>query len=301
MSDQAVANLDALVDEAPAPETSAETEAVQPTEGQGQPDVTEAPEGTSAEVQPEGQGQPDAESGDLYQGLLTTVPEEYHDALREAAEEMNRNVNAKLQEAAELRKSFEPYGELGLTDLDPSGLQALLQFADQISDPATARDAVLGLVDALEIDLNGDPADAEPPDPVEQVRAEVAQIREEQREREEATALAVAQAEADKALRAEYADVEKLNGKPFSTEERQQLIHLAKRFQADNDRPIEAAYKVIQSIAGQAEAGLVNSQPAHPAPAEAGGRASSAVQPVDDFDTAERLHRERNASAVSHA
>ena len=308
MSDQAFENdpLLSLADAGDATETSTEAEAVQPEEGQGQPDATIE----TSEVQPEGQGREDAETG-LYDELLSTVPEEYHEQLRAAAEGMNRNVNAKLQEAAEYRKSWEAFSDLNLQDVGAESIGALLEFAQDVSNPETARDALMAIAEAVGVDLGAVEAAAaeggqDDDNDVPLTRAEFEAWQAQQRaEFEENQRLIALQAEAHAQYTREFNEVEKLNGKPFGTQpgpngepsERQELINLAARFRADHDEPIKAAYQWMRKIRGQAEAALVNSQPKSPAVAEKGGRASSTVQPVDDFDTALRLHLERNASA----
>lgn len=286
--------LESLIEDDTTTPTSPTAEQVQPEEGQGQPSADE----TSA-VQPEGQGQPDAQAG-LYD--LSTVPEEYRSHVERIAKDIDRNVNAKLQEAAEFRKSWEPYSSLGVNEVDPEGLAALMEFAQAISDPDSARDAVLNLAKALELDLANTPdseGEGEEPDPIQEIRAELDAIKQERAQTQEQAQIAQLQQEALTAYQAEYAAVEKLNGKAFSVEEKTKLIGLAKRFQLDHDEPIKAAFQLIQEISGGAETALVNGQPTPPAPAEPAGRASSTVQPVETFEDALRLHLERNASATT--
>ena len=318
--------MSALQSEAPNPldalnETSPEAEAVQPEEGQGQPDATE----TSA-VQPEGQGQPDAETG-LYD--LSTVPEEHRAFVEEHLKNVERNANGKFQEHAEYREGWQPYEELGIQDIDPGGLGALIGFAEKLVDPETgeldpvaARDAIMEFAEGLGVDLAGDgqhegdldagDADDETDD---DVPSWARQLMDKDAERERQAAEAAEQEElreittaAEAAYRKEFEEVESLNGQPFDKtpgsspdgdpqrSERDFLIGLAKRFQLDNDEPIKAAYQLMQTISGRAEAALVNGQPEQPKPSEGRGRASSPVRAVDTFEDAERIHRERNAS-----
>jgi hypothetical protein len=294
-----VSDFDPLASLIESDPTSTPAEPVQPedatgAEGQGQP-IADQP----SAVQPEGQGQPDAQTG-LYD--LSTVPEEYRSHVEQHLKDIERNANKRFQEAAEYRKAWEPYESLGINEVDPEGLSALMEFAQAIADPESARDAVLNLAQALELDLNATPEydpdnpDNEP-DPVEELRAKVEAIEQERAAQQEQAQIAQLQQQAEAAYRAEFAEVEGLNGKPFSQEEKVELIGLARRFQLDHDEPIKAAYQFINSIRGGAEKALVDSQPAPPAPAEPAGRASSAVQPVDSFEEALRLHMERNASA----
>lgn len=289
MSEQGFDNpLDALVGD----ETSTETETVQPPEGQGQSDV----DSTSA-VQPEGQGQQDAQTG-LYD--LSTVPEEHRSFVEEHLKNIERNANAKFQEHAEYRKSWEPFGELGLQDVGAEGVGALLEFAQDLSNPETARDAILAIAQAAGVDLDQAEAMADEADDNDAplTRAEFEAWQNQQRQQwEEQQQLNTLREQALAGYQKEFAEVEGLNGKPFEGAEKQRLIALAKRFQSDHDEPIKAAFEFMQSLRGEAEKALVDGQPTPPAPSEPGGRASSPVQPVDDWDEALRLHRERNASA----
>jgi hypothetical protein len=288
--------------------TSTEAETSTAPEGQGSPDAT--PE--SSAVQPEGQGQSDAETG-LYD--LSTVPEEHRSIVEQHLKEIERNANTKFQEAAEYRKSWEPFGELGLQEVGPQGVGALLQFAQDISseNPETARGAFMALAEAAGVDLAGAVApQGEGIDPDDSADAPLTRAEfkawqdKQQAEQVEAQRLADLRVQGEAGLRAEYTEVETLNGKAFDTtpgsgsdgelSEQAELIALAKQFQLTHDRPIEAAFQWMQRIRGQAEKALVDRQPTPPAPAERGGRASSPVEAVDDWDTAERLHRERRAS-----
>lgn len=294
-------------------ETSPETEAVQPeapsADGQGSPDVSSTDEPSA--VQPEGQGLPDAETG-LFNEYLTSVPEEHRSTVEQYLKDAERNVNGKLQEAAEAAKSWEPFSELNLQDVGAEGVGALLEFAQDLSNPETAADAIRAIAEAAGVDLNssfepGDGPDSEESD-VPLTRAEFQAWQQEQvAQAEQARQFAEARDTERARLDKEYAEVEALHGKKFGTAkgpngeptERERLIALAVRFQPDHDEPIKAAYQWMQSIRGDAEAALVNSQPTPPGPSERGGRASSPVQPVDNFDDALRIHTERNASVHS--
>lgn len=290
--------------------TSPEAEAVQPDEGQGAPDASTTD--TPSAVQPEGQGQPDATTG-LFDEYLSSVPEEHRSAVEQYLKDAERNVNGKLQESAEAVKTWEPFAELGLQDVGAEGIGALLEFAQDLSNPETARDALLAIAEAAGVDLSdagapqgdgGDEIDQDTP----LTRAEFEAWQQQQRAQwEQDQQMVQLREQAAAELNKEFAAVEALNGKPFDAtpgsgsdgklSERQELIALAKRFQPDHDEPIKAAFQLMQRIRGQAEASLVNGQPTPPVAAEHGGRASSTVEPVDDFDTALRLHVERNASA----
>lgn len=288
--------------------TSPEAEAVQPegadgADGQGSPDATDEP----SAVQPEGQGQPDATTG-LFDEYLSTVPEDHRSTVEQYLKDAERNVNGKLQEAAEASKTWEPFADLGLQDVGAEGIGALLEFAQDLSNPETATDAIKAIAAAAGVDLDAAPVGDADPDPEADApltRAEFEAWQQQQRSQwDEQQKLTQLRQEEDTKLRKEFADVESLHGKPFDTTkgpngeptERERLIALAVRFQSDHDEPIKAAYQWMQTIRGEAEAALVNSQPTPPGPAERGGRASSPVKPIDNFDDALAAHIQRSAS-----
>jgi len=86
-------------------------------------------------VQPtpaEGQGDGATDSG-LYD--LDSVAPEVRDQLVPHLKAIEGNVTKKFQEAADYKKQWQPYEELGLGDIEPQQLQGLLEFASQARDP----------------------------------------------------------------------------------------------------------------------------------------------------------------------
>lgn len=274
-------------------ELEQEVEAVQP-EGQGQP-VAEG-----SEVQPEGQGQQDAHDG-LYD-LSSIEDPAIRSEVERIAKDIDRNVNGKLQEAAEYRKGWEPYEQLGVNELDPDGLGALLQFAEALSDEETAREALLQIAETVGVDLAGvDPVgEATEDDPIASVQQELEELRQWRQAQEERELYATVEAEEAQRLEAEWAEVEEAHGRPFTDDEKVRLRDLAIRFVADSEQPIKDAYEFITSVAGQAQSDLVDQAPDQPSPAEPGGQASTAVEPVETFEEAERLMRERRQMASAN-
>lgn len=274
-------------------ELEQEVEAVQP-DGQGQP-VAEG-----SEVQPEGQGQQDAHDG-LYD-LSSIEDPAIRSEVERIAKDIDRNVNGKLQEAAEYRKGWEPYEQLGVNELDPDGLGALLQFAEALSDEETAREALLQIAETVGVDLAGvDPVgEATEDDPIASVQQELEDLRQWRQAQEERELYATVEAEEAQRLEAEWAEVEEAHGRPFTDDEKVRLRDLAIRFVADSEQPIKDAYEFITSVAGQAQSDLVDQAPDQPSPAEPGGQASTAVEPVETFEEAERLMRERRQMASAN-
>ena len=274
-------------------ETSLDAEAVQPPEGQGQPVANES------EVQPlEGQGQQDGYEG-LYDLNAIDDPA-IRSEVERIAKDIDRNVNTKLQEAAEYRKGWEPYEHLGLNELDPEGLGALLSFADALADQSTAQGALMDLAQQVGVDLSAQVADGDvEASPLTGLESEVAELREWKNSQEERELFASVEAEETKRLQAEWGEVEERHGKPFSEDEQARLRDLALKFVADSDTPISDAYDFIEGITGQAQSALVDGAPDQPSPAEPAGQASTSAAPVESFEEAERLYRERRMATAN--
>lgn len=266
--------------------------AVQP-EGQGQQGAD------TPDVQPEGQGVDGVTETGLYD--LSTVPEEQREFIAPILKDIERNANARFQQHADHRATWAPYEELGVNELDPEGLGALLEFAQQL-DGEGARDAILGLAENLGIDLTGDAAVEGEPDPIAELRAEVQELREWKEARVSGEQLEAEQATAAESIQAEWAEVQKAHGRPFTDKEVERLRKLATEYlKADNPEPIKAAYSFIKELAGEAATEFVGGSPDVPATAAPGGRASTTAEPTDDFKEAQRLHAERRQQRTATA
>lgn len=250
---------------------------VQPS-GQGDPAAAQS------QVQPEGQGREDSNATGLYD--LSSVPEEYRSHVERIAKDIDRNVQAKLQEAAQFRKDWAPFDELGVRDLGADNVGALVALAQALASEDTAQSAVLELARA--VGLTVDESDGEPQEEVDplQARLEALEAREAQRQQEVATQQELTR------LQQEWAEVEKEHGRPFDQEESNLLISLADRF--DNEaEPIKAAFTLFNQIAGFGEKRLVRSKANEPRAAEPAGSASTAVTPPQTFEEAKAALVER--------
>lgn len=267
---------------------------VQPLEGQGAP--TAEP---TSEVQPESQGRQDDSTG-LYD--LSTVPEEFREHVERIAKDIDRNVNKKLAEAADYRKQWSAYEQLGIHEVEADSLQPILDLARALGseDREAAQPLVLELAKLAGLEVEGDepePAadDDNPLSPLEQRLAALEQEREQERQ---AIALQEATQKEIQRLAAEWEEVEKQHGKAFDESEAELLRSLAERFD-DSDEPIKTAYALMNQIMGLGEKGLVQAQAKQPRAAEPAGRASTAVEPPQTFEDAERLFRERMSQSAA--
>lgn len=90
---------------------------------------------------PEGQGS-DA-GGSPYDSYLNTVPEEARPAAEQWFRDTSKGLDAKLQEAAELKKTWEPYEPLRetLQQYDPEAASQLFAWYEQVySDPQAKKE-----------------------------------------------------------------------------------------------------------------------------------------------------------------
>lgn len=275
---------------------SPEPTAVQPPEGQGAPTDSPSP------VQPAGQGQPDGATG-LFD--LSSLDETVRPTVEPFLKDIERNVNGKFAEHAEYRKRYEGFDDLGLDDVGPEGIAALLEFAEALTDPDGAKQAILDLAENVGVDLGAAaPAAPEGEDEVTALRATVEALEARLNGRDEQDQFTTLQREEATRLRIEWDEVEAAHkaasGQDFSDEEKERLKTLARRFVTDHPEPIKAAYEFIQNIAGAATGQFVSGAPTPPAAPTAAGAPSTTVEPTDDFDVAQQqmIERRRAAAAV---
>ena len=264
---------------------------VQPS-GQGQ-------QGAGApDVQPSGQGDEVATETGLYD--LSTVPEDQRGYVEPILKEIERNTNAKFRQHAADRQTWEPYEALGVTDLDPEGLGALIGFAEALDEDPRA--AIVGLAQTFGVDLGEVGDEPAEDDPVADLRAEVESLRAWRDERVNGEQENDARAEAAERIQTEWSEVQQLHGRDFTEAEVLRLRTLATTFlKADSETPIKDAYEYITGLTGQAATDFVAGAPTQPAPAEPAGRASTTAVPVDDIEEAQRLHGERRRARAAHA
>lgn len=105
--------------------------------------------------------QPDMGQGEngtgIFDSYLQTVPDDAREYVTGYLKDAEKNVNTRLQEAAELR----PYQEAGITQLDPQGLKQLVDWYGQVTSDdgawkefisSAAREAGLSLAEAQQLE-----------------------------------------------------------------------------------------------------------------------------------------------------
>lgn len=252
-----------------------------------QPDQGQGVDASQSQVQPDGQGQGAFSTG-LYD--LSTVPDEYRSHVEQIAKDIDRNAQAKFREAADYRKQWQPYEELGLVDQDPEQIRQLIELSQLLGDESTAQDAVLALAQRVGLEVEG--YDDEPegePDPNAELRAMVESLSQAESQRQQEAA----QAEELERLQGEWDDIVQEHG-PFTDEQQTLIVELASRFDSE-EQPLRAAHKLFNQIVGHGEASLVKAKAGEPAAAEPAGRASTADTPPETFEEAKARFIERRS------
>src|SRR6266849_3917357 len=92
------------------------------------------------DIQPDGQGVAEQETGSIFDPYLQSVPEGWDTAPQGSPREIvsnylkdaEKNVNSKLQEAADLQKRFGDYKDIDLSVVPPQQLSQVLEFVQQV-------------------------------------------------------------------------------------------------------------------------------------------------------------------------
>lgn len=84
-------------------------------------------------VQPE-PGQGEEGSGSPYDSYLSRIPEQVRGEVEPVFKDWDANVSRKFQEAADFRKEWEPYQELGVQQVPPDEMQWHLTFRDALQN-----------------------------------------------------------------------------------------------------------------------------------------------------------------------
>lgn len=270
--------------------------------------MTDTPVTQASDVQPNegnlGAGQGGASQNGLYD--LTAVPEHLREAVSPILKDIEGNVTKKLMEAADFRKTWEPYGELGITDIDPQELQELLAFRELAQDPDQFREwydqvgSELGYgqdrdQDDLGLDDDGDDFGMVSKSDVEQMVQErlqealapfQQQIQEQEFEKQVQTELQSIEQELD-ALQEEHGEFD-----------REKVLRLAAAYGDEKDA-IARGYQDYADIVSGAQKGLISDKLGQPSTPETGGVPNTGAETVTDFNKARQMAKERIRAAAS--
>jgi hypothetical protein len=247
------------------------------------PDLTggaPAPEPPAAapEATPEAEYQP----SDLYATAMENVPQHLRPHVEPIFKDWDRQVTQRFQEQADFRKTWEPYQDSGIADLDPDVTKELRAFYDIAQDPETLREWVreiapqiglsLGEADAAaaaisgedDPDLGDEPGTAGlPPEADARLAAIEQRYEQEQQEREIA--------EIRQGIEQEILTLKSEN--PSLDDDQIELVKkLALSYAEEGPAAIRKGYEDYQRIAQATEARLFAQKGNGSAPAIGGGQ-----------------------------
>lgn len=255
------------------------------------PETATAPQ-EPAQAPVEGQGQPQANG--LYPDL-SGVPDAVRDAVMPLLKEYEGNVTKKFQEAAEFRKQWEPYGELGINDVQPDELQELLAFRQIAQDPEQFREWHQAV--AEELGFNQDPGETpESGEPdfksliAEALDERLGPIEQAYQSQQESTALQQAETFINTKLdelAAEHGEFD-----------RDAVCQLALAYDNQPDA-LERAHKDYSRLIGAAEKNLLDGKLNQPETPQQGGQPPSSVPQVKTFEQAKAAARQMVAQSMT--
>lgn len=252
----------------------------------------------------EGQGGEATESP--YDSYLQTVPPEAREAAETWFRDTSKGLDAKLQEAAEFRKQWEPYGSVeALPSYDPQSLTQLLEWHQQVSQSPeafkewlanTAREE--GLTPAEEAEVEQEAIEGEmTPQAIEALIAEKAAERiaplEQRLENWEVERAVDAE---DQSIRSEFERLQAENGVTLTNDQKAIVVDLGINHEGQGSW-VQHGFERFQSMSSAAQKAFVEDKTKAPPTAVSPGGVAS-LEPAKDWKTAEARHRERLRQAT---
>lgn len=252
----------------------------------------------------EGQGGEATESP--YDSYLQTVPPEAREAAETWFRDTSKGLDAKLQEAAEFRKTWEPYGNVEpLQSYDPQSLTQLLEWHQQVSQSPeafkewlanTAREE--GLTPAEEQEVEAEVMQGEmTPERIEHLIAEKAQERigplEERLQNWEIERAVDAE---DQSIRSEFERLQAENEITLTNDQKAMVIDLGINHEGQGSW-VQHGFERFQSMSTAAQKAFVEDKTKAPPTAVSPGGVAK-LEPTRDWKTAEARHRERLRQAT---
>jgi hypothetical protein len=233
--------------------------------------------------------------GGLYDQYLEDASDEVRPIAEEYLKGLSGKVDATFREAAELRKTWEPYEQVGINNYDAQSLRQFIDWREQVdATPEGFKEWVLEVAPQLGLtlqeqrQLEKDSEDASPDvqaqieqfaaerlAPLEAWRAEQEQVRQEQTMAQDIQTRV-------NALKGEHGD--------FDEETEKFILDLG--MQDMTDGWVEAGFKRYQQMIAAANREFVTEKVAQPARPETGG-GYAAAEPITSFKQANELARER--------
>ena len=241
-----------------------------------QPEVTEAP----MEAVSEGQG------NTPYGEYLDKLPEDIRESVEPVFKEWDSNVTKRFQEAADFRKTWEPFQDLGLTEVPRDELENLIALRELAASNPDGFDAwlrdtaqergILGQEGVEEDPFADDPMLNDQLDPMMSKLQELEQWKEQQEyESRVSEAMKVVEQQVKDASE-KYPDVPQDLAEQF----------LSSFAESDPENAVNLAYEAAQKWIAQIQQGMVTDKLAQPEAAEGGSRADGSPEDIKDFRAA---------------
>jgi anthranilate/para-aminobenzoate synthase component I len=232
---------------------------------------------------------------------LSGVAPEIRPVVESHLKAIEGRITPKLQEAAEYRKQWEPYEQLGLNQMEPQELEGLLSFAELTQAAAAGDPNALAQIGEWygefgeQLGLTGEDEDEyededveEGPDVEEAVAEAVGplyqQMQQQQHQQLYEKTLSDIQTQTE-ALQKEH---------NLSEEDVDAVLRFAQSYD-DEDDPISKGFEEFQSLIARGEKGLFQQKFGQTPSPEGGGPADNAPKPVTSFEQAKLMARERFA------
>lgn len=221
---------------------------------------------------------------------LDSVAPEIREHLEPHLKAIEANATKKFQEAAEYRKGWAPYEELGIKDVPPETLQQLLQFAEMAND----EDQFNGWLSTVATERGLIPA--ETPDDLELGEEDLSQENVQSliaekvaeaigpiQEHFQAQEKERLEAQANQEISQQLEQIRKDN--PDLPEQAEDLIvRLAYSYADDSEDPITKGFEDYKALIGQGEKSLFAEKSKQPATPEGPGAPSTADDAITSFN-----------------
>lgn len=230
----------------------------------------------------EGQGQAP------YSEYLDRLPEEIRGDVEPIFKDWDSNVTKKFQEAAEFRKQWEPFQDLGLTDVPREELESLIALRELAAESPEDFDRWLvetaserGLLEQMEQDSMEDPYQTEDPlseqlNPLQQQLQELKEWKESQEyESRVSEAMKLVEQQVEEAAQ-KHPDVPQELAEQF----------LASFAESDPENAVGLAFEAAEKWMAQIQQGMVQDKLAQPEAAEQGSKADGSPEEIRDFRAA---------------
>lgn len=240
------------------------------------------------------EGQDQGGGSDLFDSYLQNVPEDGREVVSQYLKDAAKNVDSRLEEAANLKKTLGPYQEiLAGSSYQPEQLGEVLSWLDQMQDPdaykqwlqAAAQEAGLTLKEAEEAieEEQGEPSLAD----IQKMIAEEAEQR--TAPLQQAMAEWETQREIDSTeqeILKEFADIESEENVKLSDDQKAVILDLGMNHEGEGSW-VREGFKRFQGIHSEGQRAFVEGKAAQPqTPVTAGGH--EAFKPTVDFKEAEK-------------